>query len=247
MSNLQANVPLANIPFVGANGCVSEPWFYFLVQLFRRTGGTIPIVPITIGDVLGLEETFGHPGVQDTFTDITAPITAPGKLSEMILAPQTSTSYAQAAVSVTLGASPATYTATYPQGFYLSGGTVTALSLTRGATTLPIGNSASDIVDSQPAFVAGTSTSVTLPNSFGAVARLWVYFDGTFQGDDQIASLVGTTLTFTSAIPVGVSKVYVKGLLQSSIGIGSTLVELSPGDKINVTYSSLPAVTILSR
>ncbi len=126
-----------------------------------------------------------------------------------------------------------------------------ALSLQRGSTVLPIGNSSSDIVDatfvSGVGFTPGATTALTLPNSFGAISRLWVFFDASYQGDDQIASLVGTTLTFNSAIPVGIQRVYVKGLLQSAIGVGSTFVELSPGDKINVTYSSIPTVTILPR
>jgi hypothetical protein len=60
-------------------------------------------------------------------------------------------------------------------------------------------------------FTPGTTTALTLGNSFASASQLWVFFDGTFQGDDQY-SLSGTTLTFTDVIPVGVSKVYVKGL-----------------------------------
>ena len=62
-------------------------------------------------------------------------------------------------------------------------------------------------------FTPGTTTALTLTKVFGAIPRLWVYFDGVFQGDDQISSLVGLTLTFTAPIPVGVTKVYIKGLL----------------------------------
>lgn len=238
MANLQTNVPEINNKFVDANGNVTEAWFLFLVQLFRRTGGSSGTTPvsITLDDVLAIEETFAP-----------IPTTRDSTLLDMIFAPAANTDYVQAAQTVTLGASPATYTATSRQGFHITGGTVTALTLQRGTTVLPLGNSASDIIDATPSFTAGVSTSVTLPNSFGAVSRLWVFFDAAFQGDDQIASLVGTTLTFTSAIPVGVSKVYVKGLLQSSVGIGSTMVELSPGDQVNVTYSSAPTVTILPR
>lgn len=39
MSNYQADVPLINVPFVGPDGRVSEAWFMFLIQMFRRTGG----------------------------------------------------------------------------------------------------------------------------------------------------------------------------------------------------------------
>lgn len=40
MSNYAADVPLINEPFVRPDGRVSEAWFMFLIQLFRRTGGT---------------------------------------------------------------------------------------------------------------------------------------------------------------------------------------------------------------
>ena len=40
MSNYVADVPLMNEPFVRPDGRVSEAWFMFLIQLFRRTGGT---------------------------------------------------------------------------------------------------------------------------------------------------------------------------------------------------------------
>jgi ribosomal protein L5 len=40
MSNYAADVPLINVPFVTPDGRVSEAWFMFLIQLFRRTGGS---------------------------------------------------------------------------------------------------------------------------------------------------------------------------------------------------------------
>jgi hypothetical protein len=70
---------------------------------------------------------------------------------------------------------------------------------------------ADQIFSSGPDFTPGTTTNLALNSSFANAARLWVFFDGAFQGDDKY-SLNGTTLTFTSVIPVGVSKVYVKGL-----------------------------------
>lgn len=39
MTNYAVNVPLINEPFVRPDGRVSEAWFMFLIQLFRRTGG----------------------------------------------------------------------------------------------------------------------------------------------------------------------------------------------------------------
>lgn len=61
-------------------------------------------------------------------------------------------------------------------------------------------------------FTAGTTTSLTLSQPYGSQANLIIAFDGTWQGADQF-SVSGKTLTFTSVIPVGVSKVYVKGFL----------------------------------
>jgi hypothetical protein len=257
MPNLQTNVPLISVPLVDKNGNITEAWFIFLIQLFRRTGGGGGDTGgITLDDALSIEETFAVPSSNTSvgsfaFEETFAPLDSQKALLEMIFAPIAETDYTQAAKTVTLGASPATYTATSKQGFHITGGAVTSLSLTRGPTTLPIGNSSSDIVDtafvSGTGFTPGTTTALTLPNSFGAISRLWVFFDAAYQGDDQIASLVGTTLTFNSAIPVGTQRVYVKGLLQSAIGVGSTLIELSPGDKVNVTYSSAPTVTLLPR
>ena len=236
----------------GVNGPVNYAWYRFLLTLFQRTGGAGGNTgTITIDDVIALEQTFAQfASSQDeslAFSPVLAPVAMPVSLAEMVLAPQEQSGYAQAPFVVTPGTSPWVYTASAKEGFYIGGGTITSLAVQRGSTVLPIGNSASDIVDATPSFTAGSSISVTLPNSFGAVARLWVFFDGVFQGDDQIASLVGMILTFNSVIPAGTKQVYVKGLLQSAVGIGATLVELSPGDQVNVTYSSAPSVTILPR
>jgi hypothetical protein len=61
-------------------------------------------------------------------------------------------------------------------------------------------------------FTAGTSTTLTLSQGYGSQSNLIVSFDAASQGGDTF-SLSGTTLTFTSAIPSGTSKVYVKGFL----------------------------------
>lgn len=172
-SNVQTNVPLVNVPFVNADGTVTESWFIFLVQLFRRTGGASGgSTGITLNDVLSLEETFGvH--VSDTGNPLTALATfarpqPESNLSEMVFAP--------------IGSSTS------------SGGGIVDQTFSSGT-----------------GFTPGTTTVLTLSNSFASASQLWVFFDGTFQGDDQY-SLSGVTLTFTSAIPIGVSKVYVKGL-----------------------------------
>lgn len=59
-------------------------------------------------------------------------------------------------------------------------------------------------------FVPGTSFSLILANLYGTGDNIDVFFDGTFQGSDQW-SLTAYSLIFKSVIPVGTSKVYVKG------------------------------------
>ena len=59
-------------------------------------------------------------------------------------------------------------------------------------------------------FTAGVTTSLTLTGSYSSKTNLWVYFDGLRQESTEY-QLLGSILTFTSAIPVGVQKVFVKG------------------------------------
>lgn len=70
-------------------------------------------------------------------------------------------------------------------------------------------------------FTAGVSTTLTLSKAYGAPANVQVHFDGIYQGTDQY-TLTGTQITFTSPIPVGVSKVYIVG--------GTTLSTNVPAD-----------------
>jgi hypothetical protein len=53
MSNFKADVPLINLPLVGADGKVNETWFMFFIQLFRRTGGTMGSSPgdLSLNDI----------------------------------------------------------------------------------------------------------------------------------------------------------------------------------------------------
>lgn len=167
MANLQANVPLVSTPFVDGNGNVTEAWFLFLIQLWRRTGGGGGDTgSITLNDVLSVEETFAqHPVVS-----------ADGLMGEM------------------------TFSCSETERNLLD-------MIFAPVATQMVNESFTSGTD----FTPGTTTSLTLKESFSSAAQLLVFFDGTFQGDDQY-SLTRTTLTFTSAIPVGVSKVYVKGL-----------------------------------
>jgi hypothetical protein len=174
-TTIQTDVPLVNVPFTDPKtGNVTEAWFLFLIQLWRRTGGSSGTTPtsLTISDVLALEESFATsvnaPNVEPNATTL-ASGSQQAALLEMIFAP--------------IGASSSTGGISIADQTFSSG---------------------SD-------FTPGVTTSLTLSNTFANAAQLWVFFDAAFQGDDQYL-LSGTTLTFTSAIPVGVSKVYVKGI-----------------------------------
>lgn len=254
MATYQANMPFSNVPVLGADGRVSEVWWRFFLALWNRTGGGSGAQPdqLTIADVLALEDVYA-PAVQAN-TVIQEQIFTPTQrdsVLDMVFAPASNTDYARAAYSLPMPpTSPWTYTASFRQGFYLSGGAVSSFVLQRGPITLPIGNSGADVADqtfvSGVDFTPGVTTSLTLSQAFGAEQRLWVFFDSAYQGDDQF-TLSGTTLTFTAPIPVGVSQVYVKGLSLSSAGLGTQLIELSAGDVVNLTYSSAPAVVIIPR
>lgn len=67
-----------------------------------------------------------------------------------------------------------------------------------------------DIFTAGTNFTPGTTTTLTLSKVYASKAAVLVHFDASFQATDQY-SISGSTITFTSAIPVGVSKVYARG------------------------------------
>lgn len=81
-----------------------------------------------------------------------------------------------------------------------------------------IGNFTDAIYNAGVDFTPGTTTTLTLPVGPGSATNTWVFFDAAYQTDSTYA-INGTTLTFTSAIPVGVSVVTVKIGTTVSIGI----------------------------
>jgi hypothetical protein len=183
MSNLQADIPLINEAFVDPQtGRITESWFIFLMQLWRRTGGAAPPSgALTLADVISLDQTFSPPQVQKdgirAFETTFAPAIPDAQpLPDVVVSRPTD--------------QPLMADMVFP-----------ALAPDIADQTFSSGTD----------FTAGTTTALTLNTSFASAARLWVFFDAAFQGDDQY-SLSGTTLTFTSAIPVGTNKVYVKGL-----------------------------------
>ncbi|WP_433705790.1 hypothetical protein [Paraburkholderia sacchari] len=68
-------------------------------------------------------------------------------------------------------------------------------------------------------FTPGTTTTLPLPSSPGSIDNTWIFFDAAYQANDQVSSIVGTTLTFVSPIPVGVDEVNIK--IGSSVAIGT--------------------------
>lgn len=73
-------------------------------------------------------------------------------------------------------------------------------------------------------YTEGVSTTFTLSRAPGAAGNLEIYFMDSFQGPDQW-SVTGTTLTFTSPIPVGVTQVFAR--------IGTTLsLEIPPDGSV---------------
>ena len=175
-SNLQSDVPLINVPLVGADGRLNQIWFTFFVQLWRRTGsGTGGNGQLTIADVLSFEVTdaplaqdtsnssLGLEATLPTIASFPSPISHEAtyaasyfidpmsvemtgyRISESSVAPEilaaqfSDSMSAESAKAVTLGASPATYTATYRQTFHITGGTISAISLIRSGTSLALG------------------------------------------------------------------------------------------------------------
>jgi hypothetical protein len=67
-------------------------------------------------------------------------------------------------------------------------------------------------------FTPGVTTTLLLSQAYGTSANVAVHFDGIYQGTDQYA-LSGTSIVFTSPIPVGVGKVYIVGGTTLSQGL----------------------------
>jgi hypothetical protein len=70
-------------------------------------------------------------------------------------------------------------------------------------------------------FTPNVTTSLPLSQAYGSAENVQVHFDTEYQGPDQY-SLNGTQITFNSAIPDGVQKVYIVG--------GTTLSVNTPGN-----------------
>ncbi|AST86223.1 hypothetical protein CIG66_06995 [Ralstonia pseudosolanacearum] len=102
-----------------------------------------------------------------------------------------------------------------------------------------LGNFVDNVFVSGADFTPGVTAQLTLAANYGSADNIWVFFDGVWQGLDQIQSLVGKVLTFASPIPIGVNKVYVKGGTTTTIGTPSngtvTDASVAPGAAIQGT------------
>ncbi|CAJ0778713.1 hypothetical protein LMG7141_00790 [Ralstonia condita] len=98
-------------------------------------------------------------------------------------------------------------------------------------------------------FTPGVTTSLTLSQAYGSAANVAVHFDGLYQGTDQY-TLTGTQITFTSPIPVGVSKIYIVGGTTLSIYVPAANSvgdgQLSWGNILNRTVDSIAALASLN-
>lgn len=131
---------------------------------------------------------------------------------------------------------------TYRQVVYDQNGNLIWDQITEDITNGGIGNFADNMFVSGTDFTQGVTTQLTLAANYGSLDNIWVFFDGVWQGLDQLQSLVGTVLTFVSPIPVGVNKVYVKGGTTTTIGAPSngtvTDDSVAPGAAIQSTKLS---------
>lgn len=189
MSNIPAGFPLANVPsWTDAQGRPVRSFFYLVLALWERTGGASGSSGNTSETIVTAPAFLGD-GDSDSSDSfwIPGPAGLPG--------------IPGAAGPALLLDAPEADEPIMRAGLLAAGGWFDEKG--SGGT---IGFAAG--VD----FTGGTSTTLTLSQPYGSAANLIVAFDAGFQGGDTF-SLNGKTLTFTSAIPSGIQKVYVKGFL----------------------------------
>jgi hypothetical protein len=169
-ANLTTNVPLVSDSLVDPQtGRITEAWLLFLIQLWRRTGGAISSGSggsVSIADVIGLDTTqsiplpdlnAAHFSDEVSYAQPLPDLNAAHFADEITFSPISSTDYAQAAFTVTLGTSPATYTATSRQGIHINSGTVSAISYKRSTTTLTLSSTLPQFIELSP----GDSLTIT--------------------------------------------------------------------------------------
>jgi hypothetical protein len=194
-TNTPAGFPLVEVPFVDRNGRLTRDWMYFLQALYARTGGSSgqgqPGPPGAAGAA-------GPPLYLDS-AETDEPFIIQGPIGN------------QGPIGVT-GAQGAIGPAVYLEAPEADEPIVIPPRLSPGGWYDEKGSGGTYGFAAGVDFTAGTSTTLTLSQPYGSQANLIVAFDAAWQGADQF-SLSGKTLTFTSAIPTGTVKVFVKGYL----------------------------------
>ncbi|WP_420997591.1 glycosyl hydrolase family 28-related protein [Cupriavidus sp. 30B13] len=104
--------------------------------------------------------------------------------------------------------------------------------------SLGAGDMRVDVFTAGADFVPGLTTQLALSRAPGTPANAEVFFDSSFQGPDQW-SVAGNLLTFSGAIPVGVSKVFVR--------LGTTLSTQIPPDGSIVDASVAQGTKLYNR
>lgn len=189
MANIPAGFPLANVPsWTDAEGRPVRAFFYLILALWQRTGGASGTSSGT-SIVTSLAPAF----LGDDTSDFGDAFAIPGPAGLPGLPGPTGPA---AFFDVPEPDEPMMRPGLLaPGGWFDERGSGGSIGFAAG-------------VD----FTGGTTTTLPLSQPYGSQANLIVTFDGGFQGGDTF-SLSGKTLTFTSAIPSGIQKVYVKGFL----------------------------------
>lgn len=265
MSGLPQIIPQQSVPISedqkGNSQYLDINWYLFLYNLSVQVlgtgqgGGTTPASPFDFLDSANLVA--GTSEIQQALKglDNLRALIGPG----IIL--QDPVPAAQPVQSVTVGASPFTYTALGNGTLSVTGGAVSVVSIIRQGVAVATGitTSSAGVISSltdekgsggQPGFVAGvdfadgTTAALTLSQTYGSAADLWVAFDGAEQGANTY-TLSGTTLTFNAPIPVGTVNVFVKGALPGAVNTSGGLVPLRRLDEVQITYTTAPTVAFL--
>lgn len=83
------------------------------------------------------------------------------------------------------------------------------LTLLPAAASVGAGDMRVDVFTAGVDFTSGVTTQLNVSRAPGSQANAEIFFDSGFQGTDQW-SVAGSVITFTSPIPVGVAKVFVR-------------------------------------
>jgi hypothetical protein len=130
---------------------------------------------------------------------------------------------------------------TYRQVVYDVNGNLIWDQITEDANAGLTGDLTDDVFVAGTDFTPGTTTQLTLTAGAGSITNTWIFFDGAYQADNQIASLDGLTLTFNSPIPVGVQLVTVKIGTTVAVGIppAGSVTDSTVAPNANIDSSKL--------